>query len=80
MRKNLIAIGIYAVAIPVAYYRTPLSLALVSLVAVLYAVPSLWVERCADILEGKDEHRAEHNMREHGALHEPYTGPPASHD
>ena len=80
MRKNLIAIGIYAVAIPVAYYRTPLSLALVSLVAVLYAVPSLWVERCADILEGKDEHRAEHNMGEHGALHEPYTGPPASHD
>jgi uncharacterized membrane protein len=80
MRKNLIAIGIYAVAIPVAYYRTPLSLALVSLVAVLYAVPSLWVERCADILEDKDEHRAEHNMGEHGALHEPYTGPPASHD
>ena len=80
MRKNLIAIGIYAVAIPVAYYRTPLSLALVSLVAVLYAVPSLWVERCADILEGKDERRAEHNMGEHGALHEPYTGPPASHD
>ena len=30
------------------------------LVALVYAVPSLWVERCADILEGKEEHRAEH--------------------
>ena len=75
MRKNLIAIGIYAVAIPVAYYRTTLSLALVSLVAVLYAIPSLWVERCADILEAKGERGTEH-----GVLHEPYTGPDSSHD
>lgn len=74
-RKNLIAIGIYAIAIPVAYYRTTLSLALVFLVALLYAIPSLWVERYADILERKEEHRAEH-----GGLHEPYTGPPAGHD
>ena len=80
MRKNLIAIGIYAVAIPMAYYRTTLSLALVFLVALLYAIPSLWVERCADILEGKEERRAEHGATEHVSLHEPYTGPPASHD
>jgi uncharacterized membrane protein len=71
-RKNLIAIGIYAVAIPVAFYRSTISLALVFLVALLYAVPSLWVERYADILEGKDALRAEH-----GELHEPYVGPPA---
>ena len=68
-RKNLIAIVIYAVAIPVAYYRTTLSLALIFLVALLYAVPSLWVERCADVLESKEAHRAGH-----GELHEPYTG------
>jgi uncharacterized membrane protein len=74
-RKNLIAILIYAVAIPIAYYRTGVSLGLTFLVALVYAVPSLWVERCADTLEGKDEHRAEH-----GALHEPYTGPPAGHE
>jgi len=78
-RKNMIAIGIYAVAIPVAFYRAIISLALVSLVALLYAVPSLWVERCADILEGKAEHSAEH-AAEHGTLHEPYTGPPAGQD
>jgi uncharacterized membrane protein len=78
-RKNMIAIGIYAVAIPVALYRATISLALVSLVALLYAVPSLWVERCADILEGKAEHSAEH-AAEHGTLHEPYTGPPAGQD
>jgi uncharacterized membrane protein len=75
LRKNLIAIAIYAVAIPVAYYRATLSLALISLVAVLYAIPSLWVERCADILEAKGEH-----VMEQGGLHEPYTGPPPSHD
>jgi uncharacterized membrane protein len=74
-RKNLIAIGIYAVAIPVAFYRSTISLGLVFLVALLYAVPSLWVERYADLLEGKGEHRAEH-----GTLHEPYTGPPAGHE
>jgi hypothetical protein len=76
-RKNLIAILIYAVAIPIAYYRTGISLALTFLVALLYAVPSLWVERCADILEGKDAARG---SAEHGTLHEPYTGPPAGHE
>jgi uncharacterized membrane protein len=80
LRKNLIAIAIYAVAIPVAYYRTTLSLALVFLVALLYAIPSLWIERCADALEGKDARRAEEHSPDHGALHEPYTGPPAGHD
>ena len=75
LRKNLIAILIYAVAIPIAYYRTGISLGLTFLVALIYAVPSLWVERCADILEGKDEHRAEQ-----GTLHEPYTGPSAGHE
>jgi uncharacterized membrane protein len=74
-RKNLIAIGIYAIAIPVAFYRTSISLGLVFLVALLYAVPSLWIDRYADMLEGKEEHRAEH-----GELHEPYVGPPAGHD
>ncbi|HEY3989232.1 MAG TPA: TMEM175 family protein [Acidobacteriaceae bacterium] len=74
-RKNLIAIGIYAVAIPIAYYRTTISLALTFLVALLYAVPSLWVERCADVLEGKD---AAHSGP--GELHQPYTGPPAGQD
>jgi hypothetical protein len=72
-RKNLIAICIYAVAIPVAYYRTAISLALVFLVALLYAVPSLWVERCADTLENKSEHA------EQGKLHEPYTGQSSGH-
>jgi uncharacterized membrane protein len=75
MRKNMIATVIYAIAIPVAYYRATISLALIFLVALLYAVPSLWVERCADILEGKDEHRTEH-----GTLHEPYTGPSAGNE
>jgi uncharacterized membrane protein len=69
-RKNLISIGIYAVAIPVAFYRAPLSLALIFLVALLYAVPSLWVERWADKLENEEAHRAPHEE-----LHEPYTGP-----
>ena len=73
-RKNLIATAIYAIAIPVAYYRATISLALIFLVAVLYAIPSLWVERCADILEAKDKEA------EHGRLHEPYTGPPAGND
>jgi uncharacterized membrane protein len=74
MRKNLIAIGTYAVAIPVAYYRATLSLALIFLVALLYAIPSLWVERCADILEAKND------RVEQGKLHEPYTGPSASNE
>jgi uncharacterized membrane protein len=71
-RKNLISIGIYAVAIPIAFYRPTLSLALIFLVALLYAVPSLWVERWADKLENKEAHRTGA-----GELHEPYTGPPA---
>ena len=71
-RKNLIAIVIYAVAIPIAYYRTTISLVLTFLVALLYAVPSLWVERYADVLESKEEHRGGA-----GELHEPYVGPPA---
>jgi len=71
-RKNLIAIVIYAVAIPIAYYRTTISLVLTFLVALLYAVPSLWVERYADVLESKEEHRGRA-----GELHEPYVGPPA---
>ena len=74
LRKNLIATVIYAVAIPVAFYRATISLALIFLVALLYAIPWLWVERCADNLEAKRE------QVEHGKLHEPYTGPPASHD
>jgi uncharacterized membrane protein len=72
-RKNMIAICIYAAAIGTAYYKTTLSLALIFLVAVLYAVPSLWVERCADTLESKEASR--HGESE---LHPPYTGPPAS--
>lgn len=57
-RKNLIAIAIYATAIGMAYYRTTISLALIFLVGLLYAVPSLWVERCADTLEARREHPA----------------------
>jgi uncharacterized membrane protein len=71
-RKNLIAIGIYAVAIPIAFYRTAISMALVFLVALLYAVPWLWVERWAEVLEGKEEQRGAKSE-----LHEPYVGPPA---
>ena len=70
LRKNLIAIGIYAIAIPVAYYHTTLSLVLVFLVALLYAVPSFWVEHWADALEGTGGHPAKQ-----GELHEPYVGP-----
>jgi uncharacterized RDD family membrane protein YckC len=40
----------YLAAIGLAFYRSVLSLALVFAVAVLYAVPSIWVERCADTL------------------------------
>jgi uncharacterized membrane protein len=69
-RKNLIAICIYAAAIGAAYYRTSISLALIFLVALLYAAPSLWVERCADRLEDKEASR-----HEESELHPPYTGP-----
>jgi uncharacterized membrane protein len=73
-RKNLVALSIYAVAIPIAFYRTTISLVLVFLVALVYAVPSLWVEHWADALEGKDADRGQHSE-----LHEPYVGPPADH-
>jgi uncharacterized membrane protein len=71
-RKNLIAICIYAAAIGTAYYRTTLSLALIFVVALLYAIPSLWVERCADTLESKEASRTHQSE-----LHPPYTGPSA---
>ena len=74
-RKNAIAICIYAAAIGTAYYKTTISLMLISLVAVLYAVPWLWVERCADALENKDA--AQHGP---GELHPPYTGPSAGQE
>jgi TMEM175 potassium channel family protein len=74
-RKNLIAIGIYAVAIPIAFYRATISLALIFLIALLYAVPSLWIERYAEILEHRRDRGAEQ-----GELHEPYTGPSAGHE
>jgi uncharacterized membrane protein len=68
-RKNIIAICIYATAIGAAYYKTTISLALISLVALLYAVPWLWVERWADALENKET--AKHGP---GELHPPFTG------
>lgn len=71
-RKNLIAICIYAAAIGTAYYRTILSLALIFVVALLYAIPSLWVERCADVLESKEALQSGQTE-----LHPPYTGPSA---
>src|SRR5690348_545935 len=74
-RKNMIAIAIYATAIGTAFYRTGISMALISLVALLYAVPSLWVERCADTLENKEAARHEHQE-----LHPPYTGPDAGRE
>ena len=58
-RKNYIALSIYAVAIPAAYYHAAISLALIFLVALIYAIPSLWLERCADQLEARDAHRAQ---------------------
>lgn len=75
-RKNMLAIVIYASAIGAAYYKTTLSLALIFLVALVYAVPTLWVERCADVLENKD---AERHSGE-GELHPPYTGPSAGQE
>ena len=75
LRKNMIATGIYAVAIPMAFYRPIVSLGLISLVALLYAIPWLWVERYADILEAKEEH-----LVGQGTLHEPYTGPSSGND
>ncbi len=74
-RKNYIALSIYAVAIPTAFYISAISLSLIFLVALLYAVPSLWLDRCADVLESKDARRAQTST-----LHEPYTGPQAGND
>lgn len=74
-RKNMIAIAIYAAAIGTAYYKPTISLALTFLVAWLYAIPSLWVERCADALENKVA--AKHGQ---GELHPPYTGPSTGED
>lgn len=45
MRKNLVALAIYAVAIPVAYYNSAIAMGLIFLVALLYAIPSLWLEQ-----------------------------------
>jgi uncharacterized membrane protein len=73
-RKNMIAIIVYAAAIATAFYNTTLSLILTFLVAVLYAVPWLWVERCADALEDKEEER--HKQE----LHPPYTRPNADRE
>lgn len=75
LRKNMIALAIYLVAIPAAFYNPAISLALVFLVALLYAVPSLWIEHCADTLEAKEANRADA-----GALHKPYTGPSTGND
>lgn len=74
-RKNMIAIAIYAAAIGTAFYKTTISLALIFVVALLYAIPSLWVERCADSLETKEAAR-----HEHGELHPPYTEPSAGRE
>ena len=74
-RKNAIALSTYAIAIPAAFYRPSISLTLISLVALLYAIPSLWIEHCADVLESKDARRTQASP-----LHEPYTGPQAGND
>ena len=75
--QNLIAICIYAMAIAVAFL-SHVDLAGTDLFwwPLSYAIPSLWVERCADVLEGKDAAQAW--LRER--LHEPYTGPSAGQD
>jgi uncharacterized membrane protein len=74
-RKNAIAILIYVVAMPLAFYRPILSLALVFLVALLYAIPSLWVEHYAEHLEKR---QAEHARG--GTTPEPYIGPSAGNE
>ncbi len=45
MRKNVVALAIYAVAIPAAYSSAPVALGLIFLVALVYAIPSLWMGR-----------------------------------
>ncbi len=72
-RKNATAVLIYVVAIPVAYRSPIVSLALVVLVALLYAIPGLWVERLADRLDAHERERTQA-----GSMAPPYTGvPPA---
>ncbi len=51
MRKNLIALVIYAIAIPAAYYNAAFSMGLIFLVALLYAIPSLWLEHYVEEAE-----------------------------
>jgi uncharacterized membrane protein len=72
--KNAIAILIYAVAIPVAFYWPIASMALIFVVAMLYAVPSLWIEHFAGRLERKQAAHAR------GVTPEPYVGPSAGHE
>lgn len=73
--KNAIAILIYAIAIPVAFYRPIASMALIFLVAMLYAVPSLWIEHFADRLERKQTAHARGVT-----TGEPYIGPSAGNE
>ena len=51
MRKNIIALAIYAVAIPAAYYNSALAMGLIFLVALIYAIPSLWLQHYVEDLE-----------------------------
>lgn len=74
--KNAIAILIYAVAIPVAFYWPIVSMALIFVVAMLYAVPSLWIEHFAGRLERKQAALARGGV----TRPEPYVGPPAGHE
>jgi uncharacterized membrane protein len=74
--KNAIAILIYAVAIPVAFYWPIVSMALIFVVAMLYAVPSLWIEHFASRLERKQAALARGGV----TRPEPYVGPSAGHE
>jgi uncharacterized membrane protein len=47
-RKNAIALAMYALAGLSAYWHVTLSLALITLVAVMYLVPNSWIESAAD--------------------------------
>ena len=78
-RKNIIAMSIYAIAIPAAYYHASISLALIFLVALLYAIPSLWLDRCTDQLEAKDAHRTQTgDLSAHDLSGHPLSGPDLS--
>ena len=74
-RKNLLALGIYAAAVAAAFYIPVLSLGLMFLVAMLYAVPTFWVERHADALE-----QCEADTSNVGSLGEPYPGTRTGHE